>query len=47
MTFGIRYLSAIRPCQSDSSPGLPVCHETEGWGSLIPQPPFGGGMRTT
>lgn len=26
MTFGIRYLSAIRPCQSDSSPGLPVCH---------------------
>lgn len=35
MTFGIRYLSAIRPCQSDSSPGLPVCHETEGWGSLI------------
>ena len=27
MTYGNRYLSVIRSCQSDSSPGLPVCHK--------------------
>ena len=27
--------------------GLPTCHETEGVGSLIPLPPFGGGRDAT
>ena len=47
MTYGIRYLSAIRPLPVRFISGLarvPLINQS---GSLIPHSPFGDGMRAT